>query len=76
MDKICNSDKDSFFKIILITADIIVEYKIWGIWYKKSNHHDPLLFYAMFHLWKKKALTVKYNEKDKNNNDILIKIKL
>ena len=27
IDKICNSDKDNLFKIILLTADITVEYK-------------------------------------------------
>ena len=31
IDKICESDKDNLFRIKLITADITVEYKIWGI---------------------------------------------
>ena len=76
IDKICNSDKDNLFKIILIIADIIVEYNILGIWKIILNIPLSSVILCIVSSVKKKALTVKYNEKDNKSNDILMNTKL
>ena len=63
ISKILFSDKDNFFTIILITEEMIVEYSICGMWYKKLKAPWSSYILCIVESLKNNALTVKYNEK-------------
>jgi len=76
IDNMFASVKESFFKRTFITADIIVENKIWGILY--IILYFPLSSYnlCMVSSEKKNPLIEIYNPNERRNKETLIVYKL
>ena len=75
-DEIISCDKAKFFIKESITLEINVEYKIWGIWYKKLNL--PLSSYILCNVSsvKKSVLITNSKQKEKKKRNILIILEL
>ncbi len=67
-----DSDNDKNLIKKLIKEEIIVEYKICGIWYKKSKTPSSLYILCRVLSLKNKAFTVYNKVKENKNKQILI----